>query len=197
MDNILARRLLDFASHGVAVAYALLAFLVIAAFVYDPGLASWSWIHAQLQIAAFIGIIAIGQTMVNLIGRYLYAIGNNETALFVSGVDSRKVVFGAFMVSGFGAALAGILLTGYASQTYLGMGNDYLLIPIAAVIIGGTNVMGGSGGYVGTIAGALIVVILQSLLSTAQIGQAGKDVVFGVIILALVLLYAREARPTD
>ncbi|GHE03897.1 hypothetical protein U879_21360 [Defluviimonas sp. 20V17] len=320
MDNLLARRLSDFTRHGVAVAYALLALLVIAAFVYDPGLASWRWIHAQLQIAAFIGIIAIGQTMVILIGqidlsvpwnltfsalvmatlssdgysvwlamgaallcglvigainavgvavfrlhslvwtlgmnallqgaslvytnaqppksdvpavvremavgnifgipaaaliwallavftvvvlrrsrfgRYLYAIGNNETALFVSGVDSRKVVLGAFMVSGFGAALAGILLTGYASQTYLGMGNDYLLIPIAAVIIGGTNVMGGSGGYVGTIAGALIVVILQSLLSTAQIGQAGKDVVFGVIILALVLLYAREARPTD
>lgn len=320
MENILAQRLRDFTRHGVAVAYVLLLVLVLAAFVYDPGLASWGWIHAQLQIAAFIGIIAIGQTMVILtgqidlsvpwnltfsalvmatlsseghsiwvamaaalgcglvigainavgvavfrlhslvwtlgmnallqgaslvytnaqppksdvpevvremavgnlfgipaaaiiwallailtifvlrrsrFGRYLYAIGNNETALFVSGVDSRKVILGAFMVSGFGAALAGILLTGYASQTYLGMGNDYMLIPIAAVIIGGTNVMGGSGGYVGSIAGALIVVILQSLLSTAQIGQAGKDVIFGAIILALVLLYAREARPTD
>ena len=77
------------------------------------------------------------------------------------------------------------------------MGNDYLLVPIAAVIIGGTNIMGGSGGYVGTIAGALIVVLLQSILSAAQIGQAGKDIVFGLIIIGLVLLYAREARPTD
>ena len=77
----------------------------------------------------------------------------------------------------------GGFLTGLAESI------EYVLTPAVIVV--------GIGGYVGTIAGALIVVILQSLLSTAQIGQAGKDVVFGVIILALVLLYAREARPTD
>lgn len=320
MAPSLSRQLSAWTKHGVIVAYALLVVLIIAAVIYNPHFASQANIRAQLQIATFIGIITIGQTMViitgqidlsvpwNLtfssilmatlyanghsvavavgaallsgvlvgvinsigvaifrlhslvwtlamnallegaalvytnaqppksnvpevirflaignifglpagavvwaimaiitiavlrysrFGRYLYAIGNNETALFLSGVDSRKVHLGAFVVSGVCAAIAGILLTGYASQTYLGMGNDYLLIPIAAVIIGGTDVMGGSGGYIGSIAGVLIVVLLQSILSTAQIGQAGKDIIFGLIILGLVLLYARDVRPTD
>ena len=130
-------------------------------------------------------------------GRYLYGIGNNESALFLSGVDSRKIYLGAFAVSGFCAAVAGILLTGYSSQTYLGMGNDYLLVPVAAVIIGGTNIMGGSGGYVGSISGTLIVVLLQSVLSTVQIHQAGKNIIFGVIIILLLLLYGREKRAAD
>lgn len=127
-------------------------------------------------------------------GRYLYALGNNESALFLSAVDSRKIYLGAFAASGFCTAAAGILLTGYSSQTYLGMGNGYLLVPIAAVIIGGTNVMGGSGGYVGTISGTLIVVLLQSVLSTVQIHQAGKDIIFGTIIILLLLLYGRGKR---
>jgi len=125
-------------------------------------------------------------------GRYLYAIGNNESVLFLSGTDSRKIYLGAFAISGFCAALAGIMLTGYSSQPYLGMGSDYLLIPVAAVIIGGTNIMGGSGGYIGSISGALIVVLLQSVLSTIQIQEAGKDIVFGTIIILLLLLYGRQ-----
>jgi ribose transport system permease protein len=72
------------------------------------------------------------------------------------------------------------------------MGNDYLLIPIAAVIIGGTNIMGGSGGYVGSISGTLIVVLLQSVLATVQIHQAGKNIIFGAIIIVLLLAYGRE-----
>ncbi|MBO0662979.1 ABC transporter permease [Jiella sp. MQZ9-1] len=316
----LAARVGAFTKHGVAVSYGLLVVLIVAAVIYNPAFASWGNIQAQLQIATFIGVIAIGQTLVILtgqidlsvpwnltfssilmatlygqgygavtavgaallvgivvglinavgvavfrlhslvwtlgmnallegltmvytngqppdstipgfvrflavghvggfpvapivwavfaaitivvlarsrFGRFLYATGNNEPALFLSGIDSRIVYVGAFVASSVCAVLAGILLTGYASQTYLGMGNDYLLVPIAAVIIGGTNIMGGFGGYVGTIAGTLIVVLLQSILSVAQIGQAGKNIVFGVIIIALVLLYAREARPTD
>jgi ribose transport system permease protein len=130
-------------------------------------------------------------------GRKVYATGTNETAAFLSGVDTRLVYLCVFVISGVTAALSGLLLTGYASQTYLGMGNDYLLVPIAAVIIGGTSVLGGTGGYVGSIAGTLIVVLLQAVLSTAQIGQAGKNIIFGAIILALVLLYGRGARMSD
>ena len=130
-------------------------------------------------------------------GRYLYAIGNNESALFLSGVDSRKVYVGAFAVSGLCAAIAGIMLTGYSSQTYLGMGSDYLLVPVAAVIIGGTHIMGGSGGYLGSISGALIVVLLQSVLSTVQIEQAGKNIVFGTIIIVLLLVYGREKHASE
>ncbi len=315
-----SRKLLALTRHGVLMAYILLVVLFAIAVAINPQFASWANIQAQLQIATFIGIIAIGQTLVILtgqidlsvpwnltfsailmatlyadgynvliaiaaallagalvgvvnaigvaifrvhslvwtlavnallqgaalvytnaqppksnvpdvvrflaighigpvpaaplvwgvlavvtlvglhysrFGRNLYATGTNQVATFLSGIDTRKVHLGAFVGSGVCAAIAGILLTGYSSQTYLGMGNDYLLVPIAAVIIGGTNILGGSGGYLGTIAGAFIVVLLQSILSTAQIAQAGKNIIFGLIIVSLVLLYGRESRPTD
>lgn len=149
-------------------------------------------VPVSLLVWIAMGAIALLILHRSRFGRYLYAIGTNESALFLSGVDSRKIYLGAFAVSGLCSAVAGIMLTGYASQTYLGMGTGYLLVPIAAVIIGGTNIMGGSGGYVGSISGTLIVVLLQSVLSTVQIQQAGKNIIFGVIIIVLLLLYTRE-----
>lgn len=168
----------------------------IPAAVRDLGAGSVAGVPLALIVWAVMAAAVLLLLHRSRFGRYLYAIGNNESALFLSGVDSRKIYLGAFAVSGFCAALAGILLTGYSSQTYLGMGNGYLLVPVAAVIIGGTNIMGGSGGYVGTISGTLIVVLLQSVLSTVQIHQAGKNIVFGVIIILLLLLYGREKRRT-
>ena len=145
-----------------------------------------------LPMAAVLWLVLAALTIIVLkrssFGRKVYATGTNETAAFLSGIDTRLVYLAVFMISGASSAVAGLLLTGYASQTYLGMGNDYLLVPIAAVIIGGTSVLGGAGGYVGSIAGTLMVVVLQAVLSTAQIGQAGKNIIFGGIILLLVLL---------
>lgn len=149
-------------------------------------------IPVPLLVWIVVGTAALVVLHKTRFGRYLYAIGNNESALFLSGVDSRKVYLSAFATSGFCAALAGIMLTGYSSQTYLGMGSDYLLVPVAAVIIGGTNIMGGSGGYLGSISGALIVVLLQSVLSTVQVQQAGKNIIFGGIIILLLLFYGRH-----
>ncbi|SNB78641.1 monosaccharide ABC transporter membrane protein, CUT2 family [Arboricoccus pini] len=154
-----------------------------------------------LPMAALLWLVLAVLTIVVLkrtsFGRKVYATGTNETAAFLSGIDTRLVYLTVFIISGASSAVAGLLLTGYASQTYLGMGNDYLLVPIAAVIIGGTSVLGGTGGYVGSIAGTLMVVVLQAVLSTAQIGQAGKNIIFGGIILLLVLLYGRAARVND
>lgn len=152
---------------------------------------------AAAIIWAALALLTILVLRYSTLGRKVYATGTNETASFLSGIDTRLVYLGVFMISGASAAVAGLMLTGYASQTYLGMGNDYLLVPIAAVIIGGTSVLGGSGGYVGSIAGTLIVILLQAVLSTAQIGQAGKNIIFGLIILALVLLYGRASRVSD
>lgn len=165
--------------------------LIIPAMVRTLGAGNLYGIPVPLLVWILAGIATVVLLRRSRFGRCLYAIGNNETAVFLSGVDTRWVYVVAFGISGFCAALAGVMLTGYSSQTYLGMGNDYLLIPIAAVVIGGTNVMGGSGGYIGTVAGSLIVVLLQAVLGTIQIQQSGKDIVFGVIVIALVLLYGR------
>ena len=166
--------------------------VVVPQAVRTLGAGDFHGLPVPLLVWVAFAVVAVVLLRYSRFGRYLYAIGNREPAVFLSGVDSRWVYVVAFAISGFCAAAAGVMLTGYSSQTYLGMGNDYLLIPIAAVVIGGTNVMGGAGGYIGTIAGSLIVVLLQAVLGTVQIQQAGKNIIFGMIIIALVLLYGRQ-----
>ncbi|MEC9342354.1 MAG: ABC transporter permease [Pseudomonadota bacterium] len=138
------------------------------------------------------------------LGRQIYAIGNQERAVFLSGVDTRKVIVICFVISGACAAATGVLLAGWANRSYQAMGDPYLLPTIAAIILGGTNVLGGRGKYVGTVAGVILITILQSMLSVVQpqryFAQLGLDmpadtfrqVVFGVVIIAMLLLYGRQ-----
>jgi ribose transport system permease protein len=74
------------------------------------------------------------------------------------------------------------------------MGNDYLLPPIAAVVIGGTRLAGGDGGYLGSIAGALTVVLLQAMLITLDVSEGARQVIFGAILLFLAFLFLKRAR---
>ena len=78
------------------------------------------------------------------LGRYIYAIGNRERAAYLSGIDTRLVLVAAFVhLRRAAPALAGVLLAGYSTKAYQGMGDAYLLPSIAAVVIGGTNILGG------------------------------------------------------
>jgi ribose transport system permease protein len=125
-------------------------------------------------------------------GRSIYAIGNSPAAALLSGVPIGRVTALIFVISATCAAFVGLLLSGYSSQAYLGMGNDYLLPPIAAVVIGGTRLSGGEGGYAGSIAGALTVVLLQAILVTLNISEGARQLVFGAILLALALLFLKR-----
>ena len=121
-------------------------------------------------------------------GRYLFAIGNSEKAVYLSGVDTQKVVFAAFALSGLLSALGGVLLAGYANQAYQSMGDPFLLPAIAAVVIGGTSILGGRGNYMGTVSGALFVTMLTSVLSVFQIEEAWRQILFGTVIVAMLVL---------
>ncbi len=92
------------------------------------------------------------------------------------------------------AALAGMLLAGYSSKAFQAMGDPYLLPSIAAVVIGGTNILGGSGRYAGTVAGTILIVLLQSVLSVMQMPEAGRQIIYGVVIMIMLLAYGRGAR---
>lgn len=127
-------------------------------------------------------------------GRYLYAIGNNARAAYLSGVPVRSVLVSSYMLAGFLAGITGFLLTGYSNQSYLRMGDPFLLPSIAAVVIGGTSILGGSGGYIGTILGAIIVRLLLSVLSVENRGQADQEILFGTVVLLMLLLYGRESK---
>src|SRR4030095_13398899 len=98
-------------------------------------------------------------------GRSVYAIGNRERAAYLSGVNTRRVVMVAFVASGALSAFGGVLLAGYASKAAQAMGDAYLLPAIAAVVLGGTAILGGAGSYVGPVPGLNLVTLLQSILS--------------------------------
>jgi ribose transport system permease protein len=72
------------------------------------------------------------------------------------------------------------------------MGDPYLLPAIAAVVLGGTNILGGRGTYLGTIAGVILITLLQSILSVMQIDESGRQIIYGAVIIGMLLIYGRE-----
>ena len=119
-------------------------------------------------------------------GRHLYALGTSATVAEFSGVPTTRTIIVTYVSSGLTAALAGMLLTGYSGQAYLGMGDSYLFTSIAAVAIGGASILGGSGHYLGTIAGALVLTILTGLLPALNLSSGALLVVYGAVILVTV-----------
>ena len=126
-------------------------------------------------------------------GRYIYAIGNREAATYLSGVNTRLVLVGSFALCSVCASLAGMLLAGYSSKAFQAMGDPYLLPAIAAVVVGGTNILGGQGKYTGTVIGVVLIVLLQSVLSVMQMPEAGRQIIYGLVIIAMLLVYGRGA----
>ncbi|MEY9625940.1 ABC transporter permease [Sinorhizobium fredii] len=140
--------------------------------------------------------LAVSAAMVFLLartafGRAIYGIGNSERAAFLSGVGTRRVVMIAFVLSGALSAFGGVLLAGYASKAAQAMGDAYLLPSIAAVVLGGTSILGGRGSYLGTVAGVILITLLQSILSVMQMPEAGRQIVYGIVIIVMLLLYGR------
>jgi ribose transport system permease protein len=127
-------------------------------------------------------------------GWNLYAVGSNRTAARLSGIRVNATVIGAYVASGISAVLAGLLLLGYTESVFLNLADDYTLPSIAAVIIGGTLIAGGVGGYLGSAVGAIVLSVLQSLLTTLNMPESNRIIVNGVILLALLALYGRQRK---
>ena len=142
-------------------------------------------------IWALIGAAMVFVLTRSSFGRAVYGIGNRERAAYLSGIDTRRIVMIAFAVSGGLSAFGGVLLAGYASKAAQSMGDAYLLPSIAAVVLGGTSILGGRGSYLGTVAGVILITLLQSILSVMQMPEAGRQIIYGVVIVAMLLLYGR------
>ena len=127
-------------------------------------------------------------------GRLIYAIGDNEVAVRLAGVRVWQVRISAYIMAGVLGSIGGILLAGRTGAVDLQLANAFLLPSIAAVVIGGTSTFGGVGGYTGTIIGALILSVLNSMLTFLNAGQAIQQVVYGAIVLALAWGYAGLTR---
>lgn len=144
----------------------------------------WVWIA--------VGVATVFLLRRTIFGRAVYAIGNREVAAYLSGIRTQRVVLAAFAISGALSAFAGALLAGYSTKAYQGMGDPYLLPSIAAVVLGGTSILGGRGTYLGTVAGVILITLLQSILSVVQIEEAFRQLIYGAVIIAMLLLYGRQ-----
>jgi ribose transport system permease protein len=151
-----------------------------------------------LPVALLIWVLLSGAVAILLsrtvFGKALYAIGNRERAAYLAGIRTRRVTVLAFALCALAAGLAGVMLAGYSTKAYQGMGDAYLLPAIAAVVIGGTHILGGRGRYLGTLVGVLLIVLLNSVLSIMQMPEAGRQVIYGGVIIAMLLVYGRGAR---
>lgn len=146
-------------------------------------------------IFAVVAIVAILFLRGSAYSRHLYAIGGNEKAARLSGVPVNRVKIIAFSIAGFCAALAGIV---HAGQLNAGSPNDgiaYELDGIAAVVVGGTSLAGGRGSVIGTIAGALLLGILNNILSLNSVNTDLQLLIKGLVIVAAAAL--QRLRPTS
>ena len=129
-------------------------------------------------------------------GRLLYAVGDNPIAARLSGARAWQVLIVLYVISALLAAVAGFLISGLTNTTSVTLADTYVLPSVAAAVIGGTSIMGGRGGYAGTIVGALILTVLSSLLSSLGYPEAVRQVLFGAIIVAVAAAYTRVTAET-
>jgi ribose transport system permease protein len=125
------------------------------------------------------------------LGRAVYAVGDNPIACRLAGVRIWQVLLAVYVLSALLAALGGLLFSGISGSVGPDQTNAYLLPSVAAAVIGGTSILGGVGGYTGTILGALILTVLNRLLLTLDTTEAFRQILYGLIVLALAWVYVR------
>ncbi|MBI5993544.1 ribose ABC transporter permease [Clostridium perfringens] len=131
-------------------------------------------------IIAIIAVYALSQTR---FGRYLYALGGNEDASRLSGINTDKIKTLVYVVSGFASAIAGVIITSRIGSASPNAGTGFELDAIAAVVIGGTSLAGGEGTITGTLIGAL-----NNGLNLMNVSPFYQSIVKGLVILIAVLL---------
>jgi ribose transport system permease protein len=143
-----------------------------------------------IPIIIMISVFVLGYFILKhtIIGRYVYALGGNEEATKLSGVNVDRIKIFVFATSGFFASLAGIIITARLSSAQPTAGTGYELDAIAAVVLGGTSLAGGIGTIMGTVIGALIIGILNNALNLMDVTSYYQMLAKGAVILTAVLL---------
>jgi ribose transport system permease protein len=154
------------------------------------GLAETSLLGLSLPFLGALALVAAGQFVLSrtVFGRYAAAIGTNEEAVRLSGIDPRPVKTAVFAISGLCAGLAGIVYTSRLASADPNAAVGFELQAIAAVVVGGTSLMGGRGSVVGSFLGVLIIAVLGSGLAQVGAQEPTKRLVTGAVIVAAVVI---------
>ena len=163
-----------------------------SALVNSRFLGTINWTTVIWLILSVVIIIVLKYSV---FGRSVYAIGVNPVTASYSGISVPKTLAVIYILSSVLAGFTGFLFLGYTGTAYLSTGATYNMDSIASVVIGGTSIAGGSGGYLGTVAGVGLMTILTSLLTAMAVPQAGKDIVQGILIIVLLItVYGRKKK---
>jgi ribose transport system permease protein len=129
-------------------------------------------------------------------GRLLYAIGDNPVAARLSGARSWQILIVLYVISALLAGVGGLLLSGLTNTASVSLADSLVLPSVAAAVIGGTSILGGRGGYGGTLVGALILSVLTALLTAVGLPEPTRQIVFGAIIVVVAAAYTRVTGET-
>jgi ribose transport system permease protein len=140
-------------------------------------------------VAALIIIIGLRYTKW---GRNLYALGGNRLSAERLSISERAYWVGVYVISGFFSALTGALLLGWSGGGFVGVGDTYLFLTLAAVVVGGTSLLGGWGGYGLSVIGVLVLQVLNTTLIGWGLSFQGQQFILGLLIIPMVALYARS-----
>ncbi|MGX9180775.1 MULTISPECIES: ABC transporter permease [Mesorhizobium] len=149
-------------------------------------------IPAGVLLWLAVSVIVLTAMHATSFGARLFAMGANPLAAALSGVPVASTTLAVYGISGFTSGLAGVLVLGMNGQGYVGIGDPYLLASIAAVVLGGTSILGGLGTYAGTIPGAILLVTITALITVVNASPGWRSILFGSLILGLLLLSGRE-----
>jgi ribose transport system permease protein len=171
----------------------LLANRAIPGFTIAPSLRVIATVRVGgVPIMAVVAVVIVGTASFMLnrtaYGRTLSAVGQNAVAARLAGVRTIRVAAGAFLVSSVLAAFAGLLLGAYVGGAFLEMGQPFLLQSLGAVVLGGTLIFGGSATSVGTLFGAILLVLIVTTMQIAKLPPGTQDVVEGMVIIAVLAL---------
>jgi len=125
-------------------------------------------------------------------GKNLFAIGVNRTTARLSGVNVTGMVLATYALAGLLAGFGGFLVVGNTGVVFIALGSPFLFPSIAAVAVGGTLLSGGKGSYFGSMAGAIVLTLITSLLTTMQMPESIRQMVLGGTLLLLISIYGRQ-----
>lgn len=145
-------------------------------------------IPVPVWISTIMVLIVVFITKKTAFGRYIYAIGGNEKAAFLSGININNIKLAVYGIAGMMAAIGGVLVTSRLNSAQPNAGTSYELDSIAAVVIGGTSLSGGVGTVTGTVIGAVIIGVLNNGLVLLNVSPFWQQVVKGLVILLAVII---------
>ncbi len=165
-----------------------------------PDLIKWlgrgrlDMVPVSALILIFLGLISFFILRKLVLGRKIYAAGDNPSAARYSGISVGRTLFVSHALCGLYAAIGGMLLSGLIGVGSLNLGADYVLSSIAAVILGGAVFGGGAGGAIGTMLGTALLIMVLNLLTVFGVDQPGKLIVQGLVIVAAAVIHQQGRR---